>query len=51
MSKLVNVLFSQIKKLFKIAPIIAQVKKTLEGENRSAIVNMAKNKVPIINPN
>ena len=33
------------------APIIEQVKKTTEGEKRSAMVNTAKIKVPVIKPN
>jgi aspartate ammonia-lyase len=36
---------------FEIAPAIAHMKKTFEGENRSEIVKMAKSKVPAINPN
>ena len=33
------------------APEIAQMKKTLEGENLSEIVKMANNNVPVIKPN
>ena len=36
---------------FKNAPSKALVKKTFDGENLSAIVKMAKVKVPMINPN
>ena len=35
----------------KIAPKIALIKNTLDGENRSAIVNKANTKVPAIKPN
>ncbi len=33
------------------AAAIAQIKKTFEGEKRSAMVKMAKSSVPEINPN
>ena len=36
---------------FKKAPSKALVKNTFDGENLSAIVKMAKVKVPMINPN
>ncbi|ELR70064.1 hypothetical protein C900_04124 [Fulvivirga imtechensis AK7] len=35
----------------RIAPAIAQKKNTFDGENLSAIVNVAKVKVPKIKPN
>jgi len=43
--------FSRSKLLLHKAPKIAQIKNTLEGENRSAINKVAKSKVPVINPN
>lgn len=35
----------------KMAPATAQIKKILEGENRSEMVKKAKINVPIIKPN
>ena len=47
----VRLLFSIVMPRLNKAPNKAQVKNTLEGENRSAIVKSAKTKVPEINPN
>ena len=48
---LVKLLPSQIIPALNSDPSKAQVKNTFEGENRSAIVKMAKINVPMINPN
>ena len=48
---LANPLPSHIIPILNRDPSKAQHKNTLEGENRSAIVKMAKISVPVINPN
>lgn len=50
-SKLKKLLYWLIIKALQIAPSKALVKKTFEGENRSAIVRRANTKVPEIKPN
>ena len=46
-----NVLKLKIKPALQSAPSEAHKKKTLDGENRSAIVKSANNNVPVIKPN
>ena len=50
-SKLLKVLLSRITARLNRDPINAHKKKTFDGENRSAMVNIANIKVPVINPN
>ena len=50
-SKLLKLLLSKITAILNRDPINAHKKKTLEGENRSAMVNSANINVPVINPN
>jgi hypothetical protein len=44
-------LLSKIIQVLQSAPNKAQTKKTLDGENRSAIAKSAKRNVPAIKPN
>ena len=48
---LAKLLPSQITPALNMEPSNAQVRNTFDGEKRSAIVKMAKIKVPKINPN
>ena len=50
-SKLSKLLASHITPKLNSDPSNALIKNTFEGENRSAIVKIAKISVPIINPN
>ena len=50
-SKLMRLLAFHITPKLNSAPSKALIKNTFEGENRSAIVKIAKISVPIINPN
>ena len=50
-NKVSRVLPSIIIPKLSTLPMRLQKKNTLEGENRSAIVNIANDKVPMINPN
>ena len=49
--RLVSVLSSQIIAMLHKAPRTADIRNTFDGENRSAMVSMAKINVPIIKPN
>ena len=51
MNKEKKELFSRMVTKLKRAAIKAQKKKTIDGENLSDILNMAKTNVPLINPN
>jgi hypothetical protein len=50
-NKLVRLLLSMIEPRLNSDPIIALIKKTFDGEKRSAMVNKANINVPKINPN